>query len=144
MRDKAYYTHLGDSRIYLLHDSSLRLLTQDHSLVQEQLALGIITQEEVAKHSLRHVITKAIGVKQPMEIEVCELGLEAGDRLLLCTDGITDVVQDGTLQDLLQQSEDLQQTCQALVNSATEAGADDNITALVLHFEAVVSQRLGF
>ena len=132
---KAFYTHIGDSRIYLLKKNRLQQLTEDHSLVQEQLALGIITRDQVRDHSLRHVVTRAVGINQPTEIEIGELDLASEDTLVLCTDGLTDRLEDNTLQEILQKDSDLHTACQNLVDAANRAGGDDNITILLLRFE---------
>ena len=132
---KAFYTHIGDSRIYLLKKNRLQQLTEDHSLVQEQLTLGIITKDQVKDHSLRHVVTRAIGINQLTEIEMGELDLAPEDTLILCTDGLTDRLEDNTLQEILQKDSDLQTACKILVDAANGAGGDDNVTVLLLRFE---------
>jgi protein phosphatase len=132
--DKALWTHLGDSRLYHLRKGELRQLTEDHTLVQEQLKLGIISPAEAKTHSFRHVITHAVGSRERVEVEVGECSLEASDLLLLCCDGLSDKLTDRELCDLLRSGQDLQATCQALVDAANRAGGDDNITAVLLQY----------
>ena len=133
--NKAFWTHLGDSRLYLLRGGELRQLTEDHTLVQEQFKRGIISSEEVRTHSLRHVVTRAVGSRDRFEVDVQELSLQAGDLFLLCCDGLSDKVEHEELSSILRDGEDLQTTCQSLVDAANRAGGDDNITAVLLHYD---------
>jgi serine/threonine protein phosphatase PrpC len=103
---------LTGSRIYQLHDGELRQLSEDHSLVQEQLRRGIITPEEVKHHTLKHVVTRAIGTRDPLEVNVQQQMLRAGDCYLLCCDGLTDLVPHQQIQ-RLRKRQDLEGSCRA-------------------------------
>jgi serine/threonine protein phosphatase PrpC len=132
--NKAFYSHIGDSRIYLLRNGQLSQLTQDHSLVQEQISRGLITPEEAKTHRLRHVVTKAVGGRDSVEVSVQEQELQAGDQLLLCSDGLTDCVADPEICRILNTPANPEQLCQELVDSANQAGGDDNITVVLLQY----------
>src|SRR5258705_5993347 len=120
--NNAFWTHVGDSRLYLLRDKELKQLTEDHSLIQEQLKQGIITPEEAKTHSLRHVVTRSVGNREHFKAEVNEQALETGDVFLLCCDGLTDKVENQELQRILMHGQDLEATCRTLVHAANEAG----------------------
>lgn len=128
----AHYSHAGDSRLYLLRKGELTQLTEDHTLVQEQLNRGIITQEEMEDHTLRHVITRSIGGRENVEVEVEELPLAVGDQLLLCSDGLSSSLGNEDISRILQAEADLEIACDQLIRSALEAGSRDNITAVLL------------
>jgi serine/threonine protein phosphatase PrpC len=131
----AFWAHVGDSRLYLLRSEQLQQLTEDHTLVQEQLKQGIITSEEAKTHSLRHIVTRSVGNRDHFTVEVKEQPLEAGDLLLLCCDGLTDKVETEELRRILLNGEDLEATCRALVDAANNAGGDDNITVVLLRYD---------
>lgn len=130
-----FWSHVGDSRLYCLRGMKLQQLTEDHTLVQEQLKRGIITMEEARTHSLRHVVTHAVGSREHFEVEVREQPLEAGDLLLLCCDGLSDKVENEELQGVLLERRDLVTTCRTLVDTANRAGGDDNITVVLLRYD---------
>lgn len=130
----AFWTHLGDSRVYLLRSGELRQLSQDHSLVQEQLNRGIITAAEVLTHSLRHVVTRAVGSRDSLEVEVHDLSLQHGDVFLLCCDGLTDKVPHAEIHQLLSAGKELESTAQSLIDAANQAGGEDNITVIVMRY----------
>jgi len=130
--DAAFWTHVGDSRIYRLRSGEFRQLSEDHSLVQEQLRRGIITAEEVRHHTLKNVVTRAIGTRDPLEVNVQQQTLRTGDCYLLCCDGLTDVVPPEQIQSLMGSGQDLEGSCRALVEAANEAGGEDNITVVLV------------
>ncbi len=131
----AHYSHAGDCRLYLLKKGELAQLTEDHTLVQEQLNGGIITQEEIEHHALRHVVTKSIGGREDVEFEVKELPLAVGDQLLLCSDGLSSSLGNEDISRILQSEADLKIACEQLIRSALEAGSQDNITAVLLRLK---------
>lgn len=123
---------VGDSRVYLW-DGKLRLLSRDHSLVEQQLASGLITREEARVHPRRNVILQAVGTAAgTLEIGSNRGQLAHGSCLLLCSDGITDPLDSAQLCDLLKQPGGAQDSCQRLVDAALQAGGQDNITALLV------------
>ncbi len=132
--NKAFYCHVGDSRIYLLRNGQLSQLTLDHSLVQEEISRGLITPEEAKTHRLRHVVTRAVGGGDSIEVSVQELELQVGDQLLLCSDGLTDRVKDSEICQILSTPGSPEQRCQELIDSANQSGGDDNITVVLLQY----------
>lgn len=132
--DKAFCFHVGDSRLYLLRGNQLQQLTEDHSLVQEQIKGGIITAQQAENHTWRHVVTRAIGSRERYPIEVQEQRLEAKDQLLLCTDGLSDMLKPEKIREILVSERDLHSAGRKLIEAANEAGGEDNITVLLLQY----------
>lgn len=133
--------NLGDSRIYALHDGVLRQVSTDHSVIQELLDSGEITEAEVAQHPERHVITRALGGPrfEPADFFLVPLG--EAERLLLCSDGITGLVDDSHIEAVLTSSPDPRDAADRLVAAALEAGGDDNATALVVDVVGLVPDQ---
>ena len=128
---RAEFAHVGDSRAYLLRDRELRLLTTDHTLVHELLELGRITAEEAEHHPHRHLITRVLGLG-PIGVDCFSLDLVAGDRILLCSDGLNTMVSDFAIQELLAAGQGVEPTAWALIEQANTAGGLDNTTVLVI------------
>jgi PPM family protein phosphatase len=122
--------HAGDSRAYLFRQDRLHRLTCDHTMAQCLADVGAISPEEVATHPLRHVLTNALGGKGgPVRVEYHELRLADGDQILLCTDGLTDLVPDEAIREVLSRAGPAADVCRALVDLALESGGTDNVTA---------------
>ena len=131
----AWIAHVGDSRCYLLRHGALRRCTRDHSLVEEQVRLGQLTPEQAAASPMRHVITRAVGVRRSVTVEVQELDIESGDLFLLCSDGLTRELTEEKLAGLLGSlSAEMPATdiSRVLVDEALAAGGGDNITCLTV------------
>jgi serine/threonine protein phosphatase PrpC len=128
---KATFAHVGDSRGYLLRDGVLEQVTTDHSLVGELVDLGKITREEARHHPHRHLVTRVLGLG-PIAVDQTTLGLEPGDRILLCSDGLTDMVSDIMLEEILKAGEGVEPTAWALIEQANSAGGVDNTTVVVI------------
>jgi serine/threonine protein phosphatase PrpC len=124
--------HVGDSRAYLLRDGALRQLTDDHSWVGEMVRRGELTVAEAAVHPHRSVITKALGTEGEAEPDLVEVELESGDRLLLCSDGLSGMVSSDSIQELLRRPEGAQAVADALVEAALKGGGEDNVTVVVV------------
>ncbi len=124
----AYISHVGDSRIYLYRDNTLQQITRDHSVVQEMIESGQLTEEQARSHPRKHFITRALGVSAMEEGEFDELELESNDKLLLCTDGLTNMVDDTALAELLGNGASID----ILIQSALDGGGTDNITAVLM------------
>lgn len=124
--------HVGDSRCYLFRAGQLTRQTNDHSLVDEQVRLGHMTQADADRSPLRNVITRAIGTQRSVDADITELPLEPGDLLLLCSDGLTREVPEPRIESILGDPRDLDQLCQSLIDAAIEAGAHDNVTAILI------------
>ena len=123
--NKAYISHVGDSRLYLWRDSQLTVITRDHSVVQGLIESGQISEEEARSHPRKNYITRAIGVVAEESGEYDELDLNSGDRLLLCTDGLTNEVRPDVMADLLSKP----------AEAALDNGGSDNITAVLMDID---------
>jgi len=129
--------HVGDSRAYQLRDGALRQLTQDHSVAEEWVRMGRLTPEEALVHPRRHQLTRAIGVDQPLEIDVQSLSVQKGDRVLLCSDGLSNELTPEQIATLASADVSLDEAVQSLVLAAKNAGGRDNISAVLLEFDEV-------
>ncbi len=125
--------HVGDSRAYLLRDGELEQLTRDHSYVADLIDAGQLTAEEAEAHPYRSVLTRAVGLDAMVEVDTYAVVLEAGDRVLVCSDGLTSMLPDTKVAELLGADGELPAaSADALVNAANEAGGTDNITVVVV------------
>jgi protein phosphatase len=132
----AFVVHAGDSRAYLFRGGKLVQLTRDHTVAQLLADTGAITPEEISTHAHRHHLTNfAGGPSSGIMPEIDTLRLQDGDRILLCTDGLTDMVEDASIAATLSQQPEPQPACQALIDRALAAGGRDNVTALVARYE---------
>jgi protein phosphatase len=124
--------HVGDSRAYLLRRGVLQRLTRDHTVAQDLADLGSLPADEIARHGLRHVLTDALGARETGgEPEFRRLPLADGDRLLLCTDGLTEMADDATIAAELGRDQSAAEVCQALLDLALARGGVDNVTIVV-------------
>ncbi len=128
-----YLAHVGDSRAYVLRGGRLHQLSQDHSVAAVLAKQHHIKQEEVRTHALRNRLTMCLGVEEQVEPETLRLDLEQGDCVLLCSDGLWDMLPDEEIAHLLQLYPAPQEAVKALIQAANEAGGKDNITAVVIH-----------
>lgn len=135
--DTAVSAHIGDSRLYMLRDAQLRLMTEDHSAVMEMVKLGIITSEEARHHSDKNIILRALGTMPTVEADTWEapIVVRAGDRFLLCSDGLYDLVRDAEIQQTLNTSAP-HDACASLITIAKERGGLDNITIAIVSVES--------
>lgn len=132
-----FLAHAGDSRAYLCRDGALRQLTRDHTRVQMLVDAGMINREEAATHRLRNVLTNVLGGGVPLtDVDVHRVELAAGDAVLLCSDGLYDVVKDEEIAPILTATAPAAAACRALVDLALERGAPDNVTAVVSRYES--------
>ena len=134
--DRLVFAHVGDSRGYLLHDGELRQVTSDHSWVGEMIRRGELTPAQAAVHPHRSVITRALGTEGVVQPDILEVPVVAGDRLVLCSDGLSGMVLDPMIQELTKVAADPQQAADSLVEAALEAGGDDNVTVVVVFISA--------
>jgi PPM family protein phosphatase len=128
----ALIAHVGDSRAYLLRERSLHRLTRDHSLAQALIDAGAITDQQAAGHPARGQLTRHMGMAGEVSPDARRVALQPDDRLLLCSDGLTGMLDDAQIQAILNRSLDPQHACRALTEAANEAGGIDNITVLVI------------
>jgi protein phosphatase len=127
----ADFAHVGDSRAYVLAEGGMRLLTTDHTLINELLELGKITPKEAEKHPHRHMLTRVLGIG-PVAIDAFSVKLSPGDRILLCSDGLTTMVADFIIEQILDAGEGVEPTSWALIEQANAAGGVDNTTVVVI------------
>ena len=134
--ETAHLAHVGDSRIYLWRDGEIEQLTNDHSWVNEQIQSGVISAEQARSHPLRNVVTRALGGRSDLLVDVQSRRMSAGDVLLLCSDGLTTMIGDEDIARILgETSVDVARAAMALVDEANERGGEDNITVVLLKFE---------
>jgi serine/threonine protein phosphatase PrpC len=125
--------HVGDSRAYLLRDGSLDQLTTDHTVVGELVRRGRLTPEQAAIHPERSILTRAVGLDPRVPVDTPDpLELRDGDQVLLCSDGLTEAVDDGRIAELLSATDDGDAACRSLIDAANAAGGPDNITVVLL------------
>ncbi len=129
--------HVGDSRAYLFRDGELGRLTQDHTLVEELLRRGKLTEEQAAEHPQRSIITRALGVDPEVDVDTRTYAARAGDVVLLCSDGLTSMITEQQVTAVLQQETDLDRAAERLIAEANEAGGRDNITVVLFRLEEV-------
>ena len=136
--DHVWIGHVGDSRAYLLRDGALEQLTDDHSLVAELVRSGRLTPDEAGSHPHRSVITRALGTDAEVAVDVMAVQTKPGDVFVLCSDGLSSMVGDDAIRDVLEEhGDDLDEAARVLVDAANAAGGEDNITVVL--FEATGS-----
>jgi protein phosphatase len=131
-QDRVTLVHVGDSRAYLYRGQELKRLTDDHSWVQEQVNAGILSEDEAKSHPLKNVVTRALGGAAHVAVDLIEVPLTAGDRFLLCSDGLTGMVSDEELIEHLGGPEPPDRTVRSLIELANEHGGIDNVTAILV------------
>lgn len=130
---RAYIGSVGDSRAYMVRQGAIRQLTSDHTFVNEQVRAGTLTEDEARKHPARNILTRAVGSAEEVDPDVSQQDLQPGDVLLLCSDGLTTMVEDADIaRAVLAHPDDLEAACVALVRLANEKGGDDNVTVVLL------------
>jgi PPM family protein phosphatase len=130
--EQAHLAHVGDSRAYLLRDGELSQLTEDHTLVSRMVREGKLSVEEAEQHPQRSIITRALGVDPDVEVDLLALELKEGDRILLCSDGLSSMISFEAIKEALQGDGEPQRAADALVRRALDAGGEDNVTVVVL------------
>jgi PPM family protein phosphatase len=131
-----FVAHVGDSRCYLLRSGLLYRLTRDHTFVAEMVRRGVLKPEEAVNHAYRHVVTNVVGGDDPgVQVEMHKIALEGGDCLMLCSDGLTEMVSDEDILNILVNTPDTAAACDRLVKRANEKGGKDNVTVTVARFD---------
>lgn len=133
--------HIGDSRCYRLRRGVLVQVTRDHSLLQEQIDAGLLTPQQAATSMNKNLVTRALGVDNAVMLELNDCQVEDGDLYLMCSDGLSDMVSDATIAEILEQHTPLAQRTQSLIHAANERGGRDNITVMLVQAEAVSERR---
>jgi PPM family protein phosphatase len=130
---RAFVGHVGDSRAYLIRDGAITQITSDHSWVNEQVKLGFLSKSDASRHPFRNVVTRALGSRDDVVVDVTEQPLRPGDFLLLCSDGLNTMVDDETIvRTVLDNSGDVDAAAGRLVARANENGGEDNITVILI------------
>lgn len=130
--DKLIIGHIGDSRVYYIRDNDIKQLTEDHSLVAELVKNGSISAEEAQYHPQKNIITRAVGTSKNIDTDIVIAEVKKGDIILLCTDGLTNMIDDLEIKNLIVTNDNMQYACNSLVKRANELGGLDNITAIVV------------
>jgi protein phosphatase len=123
--------HVGDSRAYMLREGQLKQLTQDHSWVGEQVRAGMLSEADARRHPWRNVVTRAIAGGDDPEVEVHELALQAGDRIVICCDGLSAVIAPEKFDAIIRTKAPLEEICKSFIAAAIDAGGPDNITVVM-------------
>lgn len=129
--DKLYVANIGDSRLYIVN-SEMRQVTVDHSYVEEMVRLGKVDASEARVHPNKNIITRAIGASEEVEADFFEVELKAGDRVLLCTDGLTNMVEDSAIREVILREPTPELQAKTLVDMANRGGGKDNITVMII------------
>ena len=124
--------NVGDSRLYTVNNTEIRQITQDHSLVEEMVRFGGISKEQARKHPDKNIITRAVGVEDDLKVDCFVVPLEADDRVLLCSDGLTNMLEDEEIRQKILSDGSVEQRVRALVDAANENGGRDNIAVIII------------
>lgn len=135
--------NVGDSRMYLIREGEIERLSRDHSVVAEQVELGMMTEEEAESSPLRHVLTRNLGSSEDVEPDIFEIEPSNNDRFILCSDGLTDLVSDGELLNLSEEEQDTTLLCRRLVDEVLDRGAHDNTTVISVSLSDVINSKGG-
>ncbi|MEN9373003.1 MAG: hypothetical protein RIR79_555 [Pseudomonadota bacterium] len=133
--------HIGDSRCYRIRNGHIEQITKDHSLLQEQMDAGWITPEEAALSSIKNLVTRALGVEENALLEVNEYDVQAGDLYLMCSDGLSDMMNDAAIGRIASLNIEIEQRAIGLINAANQMGGRDNISILMIEVTEVVEKR---
>ena len=128
--NKAYVANVGDSRVYRIRGKKINQITKDHSLVGEQIRAGLLSADDSRAHRLKNIITRSVGFQETVDSDVDIRAVRTGDKFLLCTDGLSNLLEDGEIRDIVVNNE-LEAAVKRLVDIANERGGDDNITAIL-------------
>jgi len=135
--------NVGDSRIYLIRENTIETLSKEHSLVSEQLEMGLISKEEAETSPLRHMLTRNLGSSDTVNADVFEIKPMNNDRFLLCTDGLTDLVSKDEILEIVKNGDDPENLCQQLVSEAKKRGGHDNITVSLIFADEIDDKMPG-
>lgn len=132
LEDKLFLGHVGDSSAFLIRENEIEKLTTDHTYIQELIKNGTITHEEAVNHPKRNVLTRAIGCEQNITIDSYVYSIRKNDVILLCTDGLTNMVNENEIKDTINNNQDAEKICSTLVEIANSRGGDDNVTVMII------------
>jgi PPM family protein phosphatase len=130
-QNRVFLAHVGDSRAYLVQGNTVAQVTEDHSLVNEQIRLGLITKDAARNHKLKNIITRSVGYQEDVEIDTLVRPVEKGDRFVLCSDGLSNLVEEQEILEIVGAGTSTEQAAQRLIDLANNRGGDDNITLII-------------
>ncbi len=128
---KLYIGHVGDSRVYIIREDSIEKVTWDHSFIEELVKNGSITRDEAVNHPKKNLITRAVGYELGLQVDTYEIDLKDNDIILLCTDGLTNMLTEEEILDIIKNNEEPQDACDTLIQKANNNGGEDNTTVIV-------------
>jgi protein phosphatase len=134
--------HVGDSRIYMLRHGEMQQLTEDHSLVMEQVRRGLITREQAEQSDMQNIIVRALGAEDTVEVDVDEVFLMPGDYVVLCSDGLTKMLPDQGIAEIVLDASSPQEAADRLIDAANEKGGEDNVTVIVVQVKVAKPKGL--
>lgn len=140
---KAHFAHVGDSRAYLLRDGKLTQVTEDHTLVGRMVKEGRLSAEDAERHPQRSIVTRALGVDSEVEVDLMSVDVQEGDRILICSDGLSSMLDFDAIASILNNESDAQVAAERLVDAANEAGGEDNITVVIVDIGDAQSPGAG-
>lgn len=134
---KIYVGHIGDSRVYLLRDGQLQRMTTDHSFIEELVRNGSLTREEAEKHPSKNILTRALGCSETIQVDVFSVDMKENDVYLMCTDGLTNTLDENEIKEIIENNKDLEFACNELIRRANEKGGEDNITVILFDNDGI-------
>lgn len=127
--------NVGDSRLYVMSDDGIRQITRDHSLVEEMIRMGGIDRNSARNHPDKNIITRAIGASSNVNVDFFEVELKDGDVIFMCSDGLSNMIEDDDIYEITQNADDLEDAATKLVDTANENGGKDNISVVLVKYE---------
>ena len=127
-----YVGHIGDSRVYLLRKDEMRQITTDHSYIEELIKTGSLTREEAQYHPKKNVITRALGCSEYIKVDTYLSDIQEGDTLIICTDGLTNMLNEDEIKRIVTSTDDIDAACDELVRKTNEYGGIDNVTVILI------------
>ena len=134
-----HVANVGDSRLYVLYQGQLRQVTRDHSVIEEMVRKGEVAKEVAAHHPKRNLITRAVGAEEEIRVDVFNVNIEDADAVLMCSDGLTNMLEEDRMTDIMSLDISVEDKVATLVKEANEAGGNDNITVLII--DAIVDEE---
>ncbi|SDL75507.1 Stp1/IreP family PP2C-type Ser/Thr phosphatase [Sediminibacillus halophilus] len=135
-KDFITIAHVGDSRCYLINEQGFKQITEDHSLVNELVRSGQISKDDAEHHPRKNVLLKALGTEENIQADIQSIGWDKGDKLLLCSDGLTNKLSDEEIEEVLSSSVTLQDSARQLIDMANERGGEDNISVVLVDYDS--------
>ena len=135
--------NVGDSRIYMVRNGQIERLSKDHSIVAEQVEMGIMTSEEAENSPMKHVLTRNLGSTENVDAEIFEFEPMFNDRFILCSDGVTDLISDEEIQEMIESEDNPEALCRNFIDTALERGGHDNTTIVSVYLSGIKRQKFG-